>query len=130
MTSSTELKYKKYVKGYGFLSFVRKFGDKYGKNLMVTATKTEIDAVRTASKRVIQKPAKATVDLIGNKVAYKITSVGKPKEDDQKKKVEKTYIPPGIKTTHNWLPEIFLDIKRNFHSIKLEFQQNLYFVYY
>ena len=68
---------------------------------MVTATKTEIDAVRTASKRVIQKPAKATVDLIGNKVAHKITSVGKPKEDDQKKKVEKTYIPPGIKTTHN-----------------------------
>ena len=101
MTSSTELKYRKYVKGYDFLSFVKKFGDKYGKNLMVTATKTEIDAVRTASKRVIQKPAKATVDLIGNKVAYKITSVGKPKEDDQKKKVEKTYIPPGIKTTHN-----------------------------
>ena len=29
---STESKYRQYVKGYGFLSFARKFGDKYGKN--------------------------------------------------------------------------------------------------
>ena len=27
-----EPSYRKYVKGYGFLSFARKFGDKYGKN--------------------------------------------------------------------------------------------------
>ena len=27
----TEPKYRKYVKGYVFLSFARKFGDKYGK---------------------------------------------------------------------------------------------------
>ena len=27
-----EPKYRKYVKGYGFLTFARKFGDKYGKN--------------------------------------------------------------------------------------------------
>ena len=26
-----ELEYRKYVKGYGFLSFARNFGDKYGK---------------------------------------------------------------------------------------------------
>ena len=37
------LKYRKYVKGYGFLSFARKFGHKYGKKLMDTATKTGID---------------------------------------------------------------------------------------
>ena len=37
---SRELKYRKYFKGYGFLSFARKFGDKYGKKLMDTATKT------------------------------------------------------------------------------------------
>ena len=34
MKYSTERKYKKYVKGYGFLSFARNFGDKYGKRLM------------------------------------------------------------------------------------------------
>ena len=38
-----------------FLSFARKFGNKYGKNLMDTATKTGIDAAKTASKRVVHK---------------------------------------------------------------------------
>ena len=47
---------------------------------MDTATKTGIDAAKTASKRVVQKTAEATGDLIGNKKADKITSVGKPKE--------------------------------------------------
>ena len=31
MRYSTEPKFGKYVEGYGFLSFARKFGDKYGK---------------------------------------------------------------------------------------------------
>ena len=35
-----EPKYKKYVQGYGFLSFARKFGDKYSEKLMNIATKT------------------------------------------------------------------------------------------
>ena len=38
MRCSLEPKYRKYVQGYGFLSFARKFGDKYGKNLMDTTT--------------------------------------------------------------------------------------------
>ena len=53
MKYSTEPRIRKYVKGYGFLSFVRKFGDKYGKKLIDTATKTGIDAAKTASKRVV-----------------------------------------------------------------------------
>ena len=53
MRYSTEPKYRKYVKGYAFLSFVRKFGEKYGKKLMDAATKTGIDAAKTASKRVV-----------------------------------------------------------------------------
>ena len=56
---------------------------------MDTATKTGIDAVKTASKTVIQKTAEATGDLIGNKIADKITSIGKPKEKDTKKKHNK-----------------------------------------
>ena len=47
---------------------------------MDTATKTGIDAAKTASKRVVQKTAEATGDLTGNKIADKITSIGKPKE--------------------------------------------------
>ena len=48
MRYSTEPKYRKFVKGYDFLSFARQFGDKYGIKLMDTAAKTGIDAAKTA----------------------------------------------------------------------------------
>ena len=79
MRYSTEPKYRKHVKGYGFLSFARIFGDRYGKTLMNTATKTGIDAAKTASKRLVQKTSEATGDLVGNKIADKIISVDKTK---------------------------------------------------
>ena len=69
MRYSTEPKYRKYVQGYSFLSFTRKFGDKYGKILMDTATKTGMDAAKTASKRVVQRTAEATGYLIENEIA-------------------------------------------------------------
>ena len=50
---------------------------------MDTATKTGIDAAKIASKRVIQKTAEAAGDLIGNKIADKITSVGKTKRKEK-----------------------------------------------
>ena len=67
MRYSLEPRKIKYVKGYGFLLFARKFMDKYGKKLTDTVTKTGIDAAKTTSKRVVQKAAEATGDLIGNK---------------------------------------------------------------
>ena len=94
MRYSTEPRLRKYFKGYGFLSFARKFGNKYGKKLMDAATKTGMDAAKTASKRVVQKTAEATGDLIGNKMADQITSIGKPKEKEEAKKMEEIYIPP------------------------------------
>ena len=39
MRYSLKPTYRKYVQGYGVLSFAKKFGDKYGKKLMNTATK-------------------------------------------------------------------------------------------
>ena len=53
------------------MSFGRKLGDKYGKKLMDTATKTGIDAAKTASKWVVQKTAETTGDLIGKKKKMK-----------------------------------------------------------
>ena len=41
MRYSTEPRFRKYVKGYGFLSFARKFGDKYGEKLMNTEQRQE-----------------------------------------------------------------------------------------
>ena len=55
MRYSTEPRFRKYVKGYGFLSFPRKFGNKYGTKLMDTASKSGMDAAKTASKRVVRK---------------------------------------------------------------------------
>ena len=69
------------------MSFERNFGDKnlikYDKNLMDTAAKTVIEDGKAASKRVVQKTAEAK-DLIENKIADKITSVGKTKSKEKK----------------------------------------------
>ena len=46
MRYSLKPNYRKYVKGYNFLSFARKFGDKYGNKLMNNATKTGINAAK------------------------------------------------------------------------------------
>ena len=89
MRYSTEPKFRKYVQGYGFLSFSRKCGDRYDKKIMDTATKTGIDAAKTASEREVKKASKAMGDLIRNTIADKITSLGKPKE--KAKKVEEIY---------------------------------------
>ena len=94
MRYSTEPKYRKYVKGYGFLSFARKSGDAYGKKLIDTVTKTETDAAKTTSKRVVQKTAEAIGDLIGNKIADKITSLGKTKSKEKEDERQEIYIPP------------------------------------
>ena len=86
MRYSLEPKYRKYVQGYGFLSFARKCGNKYGKKLMHTATKTGINAAKTNCKRVVEKTAEATGDLIGNEIHDKITSVDKSKNKEKKPK--------------------------------------------
>ena len=52
---------------------------------MDTATKAGIEAAKTASKRVIQKAAEASGDLIENKIADKITSVGKSTNREREK---------------------------------------------
>ena len=72
-----------YVKGYGFLSFAKNLGkilsNKYGQKLLDSAKKSKTDAIKTASKRTIQKTTETTGDLIGFKIADKTTSVSKKK---------------------------------------------------
>ena len=80
MRYSLEPKYRRYVQGYDFLSFARKFGDKYGENLMDTAEKQGTSFAKTAGKKIVQRSAEATGDLIGNKIAGKITLMGKSKK--------------------------------------------------
>ena len=53
-----------------------KFIQKYGKELLDTTTKTGLDAVKTASKKVVHKIAEETEKFIGNKITEKVV---KPK---------------------------------------------------
>ena len=93
----------------GFLSFAKNTGktrNKYGQKLLKSAKKPTTGAIKTASKRAIQKTAEAISDLIGNTIADKITSVwekstkelhnkDKTKEEDvEKSTLNKRYISP------------------------------------
>ena len=53
----------------------KNLSNKYGQNLLDSAKKSTTDVIKTASKRAIQETAEATGDLIGNKIADKITSI-------------------------------------------------------
>ena len=55
----------------------KNLSSKYSQELRDSAKKSSTDAIKTASKRAILKTAEATDDLIGNKIADKITSVSK-----------------------------------------------------
>ena len=85
MRYSTEPIDRIYVKGYGFLSFVKNIGkslsNKYVQKLLDSAKKSTTDAIKTASKRAIKKKktVEATGVFIDNKIADKITSVSKKK---------------------------------------------------
>ena len=94
-----------YVKGLGCLSFAKNTGksvsNKYGQKLLDSAKKSKADAIKTASKRAIQKTAEATGDFLGNKIADNITSVSKKpsnsnnhNEDVEITAHKKRYIPP------------------------------------
>ena len=87
MRYSLEPTYRRYVKGYGFLPFPKIFGDKYGKNLMDTARKQGTNFAKTAGKKIVEKSAEATGDLMGNKIADKITSLGKSKNKEKENEI-------------------------------------------
>ena len=120
MCYSIEPRERRYVKGYGFLSLARNFDKKYGKKLMNaaiktgtnfnskygkeltdTAIKTGKDFATIAGKKIVHKTAEATEDLIGNKIADKITSASKKSQNEEIQSNEvnneipkERYIPP------------------------------------
>ena len=105
MPYSIEPRERRYIKGYGFLSFAKYFSNKYGKKLMNTAIKTGTNfnskygkiltdtAIKTskdfatiAGKKIVHKSAEATGDLIGNKIADKI--MAKPLKKSQNEEIQ------------------------------------------
>ena len=57
---------------------------------------------KIASKRVVKKTAEAAGDLIGNKIADKITSIGKTKEKQKQKQKNGRNICSTRKETTNY----------------------------
>ena len=66
------------------------------KKLVDTAKKSGTDAIKTASKRAIQKTAEATGDLVGNKIVSKKSTKKLPTIDEDAKLTthKKRYISP------------------------------------
>ena len=77
MRYSIEPRERRFIKGYGFMSFARNFSDKYSKSLMDKGIDVSKKFAKTAGKKILRKTAKATGDLIGNKIADEITSASK-----------------------------------------------------
>ena len=59
------------------------FNSKYGKKLTDKAIKTGKDFATTAGKKIVRKSAEASGDLIGNKIADKITSLSKKLQNEE-----------------------------------------------
>ena len=55
----------------------KSLNSKHGQKIFDHAKQLATDALKTSSKRVIQKTAETISDLIGNKIADKITRVSK-----------------------------------------------------
>ena len=86
---SVEPRTRKCIKRYGFLSFASNLSNKYGKQFLDTATKTGLDALKTASKKTVHEAVEATGEFIGNKIADKTV-----KPDENSINVEEIIIPP------------------------------------
>ena len=109
--------------------FRKYFGNKYGKRLMDTATTAGIDAAKATSNRIVQKTSEATGHLIGNKIAYKITSIGKPREKETKKKTkQKKFIFHRKKDNKLLMILDCFECKFYFFCIKMEFEKIVNFL--
>ena len=105
MWYSIEPRHRIYEKSSGFFCLLLKAGanlsNKYGQKLFDSAQKSTTVAMKTASKRAIQKTVVATGDLIGNNIVDKITRVSKKspmelhsKNEDEIEISKERYISP------------------------------------
>ena len=117
MRYSLEPHYRRYIQGQGFMSFPRNIGNKYGKKLfdksldigksmkkkygqkiLDNSLSAGKDFAKIAGENVLTKSAEATGDLIGNKIADRITKSARykeQKEDDRiMQETQEIIIPP------------------------------------
>ena len=117
MRYSLEPHYRRYVQGQGFMSFARNIGSKYGKKIfdksihvgksmkkkygkkiLDNSLSASKDFAKIAGKKVLTKSEKATGDLIGNKIADRITKSARNNEHTEDDRImeetQEIIIPP------------------------------------
>ena len=115
MRYSLEPHYRRYVQIQGFMSFARNIGnkygrkifdnslgksmkEKYGKKILDNSLSAGKDFAKIAGKRELTKSAQATGDLIGNKIADRITKSARNKEKKENDRImeetQEIIIPP------------------------------------
>ena len=117
MRYSLEPRYRRYVQGQGFMSFARNIGNKYGKKIfdksldvgksmkknygkkiLDSSLSAGKDFAKITGKNVLTKSAEATGDLIGNKIADRITKSARNKEQNEDESImeeaQEIIIPP------------------------------------
>ena len=122
MRYSLEPSYRKYVHGHGFMSFAKnignkygkkifdksidvgkKYGKKYGNKLLDNSLSASKDFAKIAGKKVLTKSAEATGDMIGNKIADRITKSTRNKVQKEDDKI--------MEETQEVLKQIIRDLK-------------------
>ena len=117
MRCSLEPSYRRYVEGQEFMSFAKNIGNKYGRKIfdksigvgkpmkkkygkktLDNSISGGKDFAKIAGKKVLTKSAEATGDMIGNKIADRITKSARnkdQKEDDRiMEETQELIIPP------------------------------------
>ena len=98
MRYSLEPCYKRYVQGQGFMFFAKNTGNKYGRKILDKSMDVDEDFAKIAGKKVLHKGAEATGEMIGNKIADRITRSSRNKaqkeEDRIMEETQEIIIPP------------------------------------
>ena len=113
MRYSLEPNYRKYIQGQGFISFAKNIGNKYGRKIFDKSIDASNkygrkildksmdagkDFAKIAGRKVLHNIAEATGEMIGNKVAGRITKSSRnkaQKEDDRiMEETQEILIPP------------------------------------
>ena len=98
MRYSLEPRYRRYVQGQGFMYFAKNIGNKYGRKILDKSMDAGKNFAKIAGKKVLHESAEVTGEMIGNKIADRITKSSRnkaQKEDDRiMEETQELIIPP------------------------------------
>ena len=91
---SIEPKTRKYVKGYGFLSFAKNIIQQIRKKILGYCYKNRNMCCENYFQKLVQKTSEPTGELIGNKISEKSENRNLSMSDMNSRNVQEKYFPP------------------------------------